>query len=261
MRHSLALILGALILAGPAPLLAQGVSGEDYGVITGPGLYRTCLERLASDPDGAFDMASEWRDRGGGVPARHCTALALIELGHPGEGAARLDELASDPGAGGAVLRAEILAQAGNAWLMEGEAGRAINSLTTAMGLEVGPETLALLTFDRGRAYALSGEFAEAAEDFTAVLALHPRFVEALVLRANALRAVGDFVRAREDVVAALTLAPEDPHALFEKGALDYLQGDTVSARTALVRSLALAPDGAVADAARAVLEKIEHGE
>ncbi|MEL7028537.1 MAG: NAD(P)-dependent oxidoreductase, partial [Pseudomonadota bacterium] len=56
---------------------------------------------------------------GGGAPARHCAALSLLALGAEEEAAARLEQLALRPDAGGEAARAAILGQAG--WRALGE--------------------------------------------------------------------------------------------------------------------------------------------
>src|ERR1700760_2074467 len=58
--------------------------------------YTTCMRLVASDPNTALESAGIWIVRGGGYPARDCQALAIVALGSPGEGAQRLDALASE---------------------------------------------------------------------------------------------------------------------------------------------------------------------
>ncbi|MCP5432073.1 MAG: tetratricopeptide repeat protein [Alphaproteobacteria bacterium] len=221
--------------------------------------YAHCLALLERNPEAAFSFASTWRDDGGGAPARHCVALALVDLGSPGEGASRLDDLAREADAGDAATRAQILSQAGNAWLLQGETGRAANSFTSALAvLPSGSPLAADLRLDRGRTFALLEDYPKAEEEFTAALAARPGFVDALVLRANAERAQGLYAKARADIASALALAPKNAQAWFERGTTDYLTGDIEGARAALGRSLSLEGEGPVADAARAVLQQIE---
>src|SRR5258708_30058261 len=53
--------------------------------------YQACVAAVDANAADAFEMASIWRDHGGGGPAEHCIALALIGLDEPGEAASRLD--------------------------------------------------------------------------------------------------------------------------------------------------------------------------
>ena len=45
--------------------------------------YDTCVAMIADDPARAEREAGDWARYGGGASARHCYALALIEVGAP----------------------------------------------------------------------------------------------------------------------------------------------------------------------------------
>ena len=252
-------LVAAALLAPPLDL-AQATGG-DYGVVTGSGRYEACLATVARDPDKGFDEALIWGDQGGGVPARHCAALALFELGHHGEAAKRLGDLAREPGAGAAGLRAQILSQAGHAWLLQGENAHAASEFTAAIDLAGEAPSLRFeLYYDRARAYLLDGKWLPAIDDLTTLLTARPRATDAFVLRARAYRGQGSLASARADAEAALALAPENAEAHFERGAALLLQGDRAAARADFIRTLRLSPEGPIADAARAALERIELG-
>lgn len=205
----------------------------DYGSVSGRGQYQMCLDRVATKPDEAFDIGSAWRDQGGGAPALHCIALALVELGHTGEAALRLEDLARAPGAGSVEIRVDILSQAGNAWLLEGQARRAISAFTAGIDLALTDEevTAGTLYFDRARAHGLIGEWQEAHDDLTRVLGDYPKYLSALVLRATALRQLGKPRAARQDIDTALRMSPDDPAALIERGILRAQEGAVDAAR------------------------------
>src|ERR1700758_5712734 len=64
--------------------------------------YRSCLSASNLNPGTALTDAEAWAKSGGGVPAQHCAALALVNLKHYAEAGSRLDQLAADrrvPGA------------------------------------------------------------------------------------------------------------------------------------------------------------------
>lgn len=75
-------------------------------------------------------------------------------------------------------------------------------------GLEVNIGHAELL-FERGLTYNSMGEFARAAEDFTAVLS-HGFHVESLIYRAAALVRLGDLRRAADDLSAVLDADPQN---------------------------------------------------
>ncbi len=67
---------------------------------------QTCLEQIDRDAEVAYQDGLSWMAKGNRPGARQCTALALIALGQEAEGAARLEELANAPDAGGLEARA-----------------------------------------------------------------------------------------------------------------------------------------------------------
>lgn len=214
-------VVALLVLAYPTQSHAQ----QD---LDGAARYRDCLRLVERDPDQAFDEALEWRSSGGGPAARHCEALALVELKLYGEAAVRLGDLADAPGAGGPEDRADLLAQAGNAWLLAGSGENAAIALTAALKLTPGEP---VLLADRARAYAAAEDFDAAEADLSQALTLVPDGFDYLVLRAGARRARGDLDGAVNDISQALSLKPNAPYALVERGSIRLAQGDEAGAR------------------------------
>ena len=73
---------------------AQAQESADY--ILAEQKYRACVETASSAPEQALADALTWRDTGGGLPARHCAALAMAWLGLYAEAAAEFEALAGD---------------------------------------------------------------------------------------------------------------------------------------------------------------------
>jgi regulator of sirC expression with transglutaminase-like and TPR domain len=205
-----------------------------------------CLALLRTDPEGALALASAWDRREPNEGARHCQALALLSLGEAVQAATRLEALASRSSAG-AVARAAVFAQATQAWLMAGDANRAVGAATLALTLT--PEDPAALT-DRALALGLLGRFAAAVQDLDDALRHAPDRVEALVFRAAAYRQLDRRQQALADVTRALMLDPGNAEALLERGILRQLQGDAAGAREDWERAITVAPDSAAADLA-----------
>ena len=84
--------------------------------------YEKCLSLANLNPTEALRSATEWSRAKGGAPAEHCLAMVLTELKRYPEAAARLDALGRAPDMGN--LRATVFDQAGNAWMLAGEAAR-----------------------------------------------------------------------------------------------------------------------------------------
>ena len=128
--------------------------------------YQACLSEVEKFPKNAFEDAIQWGREGGGGPAEHCAASALMALGLYADAAKRLEALAQSEKKG-PRLKAGILAQAGQAWLLADNATRAEAVATTA--LQLMPKAPALL-IARARARAERGDYAGAKADLDIAL-------------------------------------------------------------------------------------------
>jgi len=216
--------------------------------------YRTCITLVDKEPGQAFSNAIRWRDLGGDEGADHCAALALIRLEQYGEGANRLEKLATRSRRAPA-FRARILAQAGQAWLLAGDAKRAEAVATSALTLA--PNDTEIL-IDRAEARAQLADYKGALTDLDVSLSGKPGNVDALVFRATSKRFLGNFTGALADIEAALAINTIHPDALLELGILKRLAHDKPSARVAWLKLLAVAPTSVAAETARTNLEKMD---
>ncbi|MDZ4867136.1 MAG: hypothetical protein SGI91_07445 [Alphaproteobacteria bacterium] len=217
--------------------------------------YDLCLKKADRKPEEALEMATEALKAGGDPGAEHCAAVALVTLKQYGEAARRLDVLARKPSAGDTETRAQILGQAGNAWLLAGQPELATASLTAALSLMPGE---AEYLIDRARASALLKKWAAAESDLTSALAAEPGNVQALVLRASARRAQKNIKGAMGDVTQALLLDDKNVEALVERGLLRAAQGDKAGARQDFMAVLDKQPHSEAAASARMEIEKLE---
>lgn len=216
--------------------------------------YAQCMKLARSDPHAALTLADAWRRGGGAHPADHCAAVALIALGKYKEGATRLQALAKAMAKAPAGLRAGVLDQAGQAWLLSGDPGRAYAAAGQAVALAPGdPEIL----IDRAEAAAAAGHLDRALDDLDRVLQKDPNRVDALIYRAAAYRALDRLDPARSDIEKALAEAPHSPAALLERGNLRRLAGDRDGARRDWEEVGKVAPGSPEDMAARANLEKL----
>jgi regulator of sirC expression with transglutaminase-like and TPR domain len=227
---------------------ADVLSGDEFP-------YDQCLKKAERRPEEALDMANEAQRAGGDPGAEHCAAVALVTLKHYGEAARRLDLLARKPSAGNAEVRAQLLGQAGNAWLLAGQPELATASFTAALALMPGE---AEYLVDRARASAMLKKWTAAEADLSAALVAEPGNVSALVLRASARRAQKNIKGAIGDVTQALILEPDNVEALAERGLLRAAQGDRAGARQDFMAVLAKAPQSEAAASARMQIEKLE---
>lgn len=226
---------------------AQEVSAERQ--------YQECLDFALREPEPAFERASTWRDMGGGLPARHCVAVALFGLGNYDEAATRLEKLSGHRDAKDEALRAALLGQAGNAWMMAGKMERAHAALSA--GLEIMPDNVDLL-IDRSLVLAAAQNYWETVDDLNEALNIEPDQVDALVFRAAAYRYLDTLELAAEDVDRALAIAPGHISGLLERGNIRRLKGDIEGARADWLQIVTREPDSPAAEAARRNLERLD---
>lgn len=254
MRTGIPIVVSLTMAVAGTALAASPI---DNPALSGQSRYERCLDLARKKPQTAFDAALQWRDDGGGVPARHCVAVALVNLKEYGEAAYRLDKLAHNRDAGGAAMRAALLDQAGNAWMLAGQPHNAEASLSAA--LKLAPQE-ADLWADRARARAMKKDWRGAVLDLTAALTRAPQHPEWLVLRASARRALGHTKGAWADVNRALRLRPHFDEALVERGAMKFDAGDRKGARADWRKVIMEAPKSPAADAARLHIQQLELG-
>lgn len=217
--------------------------------------YERCMKLARKDPGAAQSLARAWHDRGGAHPAEHCDAVALIGLGKYQEAATRLEGLAQAMTTAPAALRADVLDQAGQAWLLSGDPMRAYAASGAAVALQ--PNDPDLLV-DRAEAAAAAGYLDKAVVDLDHVLKTDPGRVDALIYRASAYRALERLDPALADVEKALAQAPNSAPALLERGNIRRLEGDLAGARQDWERVGRLAPGSPADMAAKANIEHLE---
>jgi tetratricopeptide (TPR) repeat protein len=217
--------------------------------------YERCLNLAKTDPAAARDLAEHWLSRGGAHPADHCYAVALIGLAQYKEGATHLEALAKAMGHAPDSLRADVLDQAAQAWLLQGDPARAFADDTAALNLLPSEPSLLI---DRAEAAGSEGWFDKAVADLDKVLASDPDRVDALIYRASANRELGKLDIALIDIDKAVKLAPNSVSALLERGNILRLKGDLNDARRDWVRVSELAPGTASAEAAKNNIERLE---
>lgn len=217
--------------------------------------YQRCMALARAKPTEGFEAAITWRDEGGGPPARHCTAVALVGLGQLDEAAQRLEDLAQDMSGFGAKERAAVLEQAGQVWLRLGDGPHAHAALTAGLSLDDGNTGLWIR---RGEVMARAGAYWDAIDDFNEALARNSSSLDALIFRAAAYRLLDNPDLAAEDLASALVLDPSNPDALTELGMLRKDKGNRDGARQAWLAAINAAPGSPAADIARAAIERMD---
>ncbi|MGE0153153.1 MAG: tetratricopeptide repeat protein [Reyranellaceae bacterium] len=248
MKSASLLLVAVFVL----PLAAQAQSRKPSAPIDHSQQYTACMNLAKTRPREAYVSANAWYDRGGDQAAQHCAAIALFGMGDYVEAANRLDRLADGQAGGRNKLRAELYAQAGQAWLLASYPDKALVSQSNALALL--PDSVDFL-IDRALTYAGIDRLAEALRDLNRALALAPRRHEALTLRATVLRVGRQPEKAAADIDQAIRLNPNYPEAYLERG-LQRKAAQPALAREDFIKVLRLVPEGSdLAAEARKQLE------
>jgi tetratricopeptide (TPR) repeat protein len=203
--------------------------------------YADCMQQARREPLKALPLAEKWKAEGGGLGARHCVAVAMFGSGKHVPAALQLEQIEREMGSDRPGLRAELLAQAGQAWMEANQAENAAAAQSRA--LELRPQDVELW-IDRGLSFAAMQAWPRAISDFDHAIELEPYKVEIYVLRAAAWRNSGNPGRALADADRALTIAPDDPEILLERALALQTQGNHTAAAADLEKVLKRARAG-----------------
>jgi tetratricopeptide (TPR) repeat protein len=217
--------------------------------------YQACMGLLDRDAAGALDSAVAWEKQGGGDPARHCKALALIRTGQVEDGALELERVAEAMPQAKAPLAAELFAQAGQAWIKSGNPQRALYAQN--QGLKLNPKDVDLL-IDRALTFGSSGMYFEALDDLNDAAVLTPDNPDIYAMRAAAYRQLETPDLAQENIDHALKLSPSHPTALLERGYLRRAKGDLKGAREDWLTVIKVTPGTDTANEAQKNIEKLD---
>ena len=254
MRHA---ILIALVVLLPADLSLAQSRAPSLPIPANDGerqRYEACLKQAETDPRAALAEARAWRGSGG-LPARHCEAVALLHDGRALEAAGQFEAIAEAARERPAAIRAGLLAQAGRAWLELRDTARAEEVLTLA--IELAPSDVEL-RIDRAETRVAAGELWPAMDDLNRAIDLAPRRADIYALRAAAYRYVDSLELAFDDATRAIKLAPGLPDGWLERGIIHRQRGNLAGARHDWREVLLLDADGPAGEVARANIERME---
>lgn len=194
--------------------------------------YRECLDLARSDPAQAIDKATRWRGAGGGVPARHCLALAQGQKGDFAGASATLVSAAQAAEAEGDPHAADLWGQAANAAMLAQQTSVAITHFSAGIAVAGGePVRLAALLTDRASALVEANRTTEAKSDLIRATSLDPSAAGGWLLLATLERRLKDLPAAERAILEAAKREPNDPDIALEAGNIAGAQGRTDLAR------------------------------
>lgn len=230
-----------LALAGPA----QAVPAD----------LKSCLAAVRSDAKGAAQVAAAWRQRGGGLDAQSCEALALAAQENWAGAAQAFEQAAIEAERLKDVRRADLWVQAGNGWLAGGDPARARRAFDAALATNLlTPQLKGEAYLDRARAAVAGGDLAGGRTDIDQALELVPADPFAWYLSAALARRAGALKRAQSDIAKAVAMAPNEAPILLEAGNVAGTAGDIEAARRFYERAAKAAPGSEAGRAAEAAL-------
>jgi tetratricopeptide (TPR) repeat protein len=240
------------VLATPLPALAQPKEINPFAPTPNHlRRYTECMKLARQEPLKALPVAEKWMAEGGELGARHCVAIAMFEAGQYVQAARQLEAMERDMGGERPGIRAELLAQAGQAWTEVNQPEDAARAQSKALALKIDDPDLWV---DRGISYATLRQWPRAISDFERSLQLQAGNVETRVLLAAAWRNAGDPTRAIAEAERALRSSPDHSGALLERGFALLARGERTAANADFSRVLTLVPGTAEAKRAEAGL-------
>jgi len=233
---------------------------QDAPAVTDPAVQKRlteCMDLAAGNPSQGEAEAVRWRGEGGGYRARQCLGVAYANQERWAAAAGTFEDAAREAETAHEPRAADYWAQAGNAWLASGDAGKAKSALDAALasGVLTG-QPLGETYLDRARARVASGDLEGARDDLDRALVNAPDDPLGWLLSATLARRMNDIKRAKTDIDEALRRSPDDASVQLEAGNVAVVMGDQETARSAWKRVIELAPGSRMADAARAALEQ-----
>lgn len=218
-------------------------------------LHDRCVAFAQAHPKDGLERAKTWREQGGGFYADHCIAMALFQLHDFAQAAQIFEQLATATLGAPPQQRAQMLDQAGQAWLAARQPAQAKAAFDAAIALN---GDNADLRIDRAEAFADMQQYWDAIDDLNRATEIAPERAEAYIYRGSAYRHVDSRDLALDDVQHGLSLSPNSTMGLLERGILRRLAGDIAGARQDWQRVVELAPDSAEGSAAAVNLANLK---
>ncbi len=220
MLTAAALLIPIVLQAGAPAVTAAPALAPAHLTGNGDARFQQCVSLIDRSADRAYEEGMAWAAETHEIGGYRCAAMALAaQEGRAAEGARRLESLAVSISPEQTGLRAELLSQAGNAYLLAYDSSHARSAFTQAIAtMQSAPDQLPDLLIDRARAYAMERDYRHAEEDLSHSLDIRPNDGLALRLRASARMHQNAFDLAEADAQAAVNLDPTNVDALLMLG-------------------------------------------
>ncbi|MFZ4688170.1 MAG: tetratricopeptide repeat protein [Polymorphobacter sp.] len=239
-----------LLLLVASPALAAPMASDR-------GRYEACLALVKTEPVQAIATAQAWRIENGGVPARHCLALAQFAQRDYAAAWVSFDAAGTASEAAQDGQAVTIWSQAADAALIAGQPEPAVRFLDRAIaggGGSVSPRAEAALRVTRAEALVDLKRDKAAAVDLDTATKLDPDVRYGWLLKATLARRMRDFKTAEAAILAAAQREPDSADVQYEAGNIAAAQGNDSLARAAWLAAARADPDSPAGIAANKAL-------
>lgn len=237
-----------LFLIAATPVFAAPMASD-------AGRYQTCLALAKSEPNRGIEAAQAWRIEGGGVPARHCLALAQFGRQDYAEALKSYEAAAIASQAEGDGQTVSLWSQGADAAMIADKPDIAVRFLDNALKGDISPRAQASLRMTRAEALVDLKRPEEAAKDLDTATTLYPEVPFGWLLKATLARRMKDFKLAETAILKAAESDPDSADVQLEAGNIAAAQGKDQLARAAWLAAAQSSPDSAAGVAANKALK------
>jgi tetratricopeptide (TPR) repeat protein len=219
-------LLALLAVAAPSLALAAPMAGDKSR-------YESCLAMARATPQRGIESAQAWRIEGGGVPARHCLAIAQFGLRDYAEALKNFEAAALASAAAQDGQAVSLWAQGADAALIAAKPDLALRFLDEALKGDLSPKAAAALRVTRAETLVDLKRLGDAAADLETATTLDPGVRFGWLLKATLARRTGDLKAAEASILKAAEIDPGSAEVQLEAGNIASAQGNATLARAA----------------------------
>jgi tetratricopeptide (TPR) repeat protein len=216
--------------------------------------YAACLSMARATPERGIESAQAWRIEGGGVPARHCLAIAQFGVRDYAEALKSFEAAATASAAAKDGQAVSLWAQGADAALIAAKPDLALRFLDEALKGDLSPKAAAALRVTRAEALVDLKRPAEAMTDLETATTLDPATRYGWLLKATLARRTGDLKAAEAAILKAAEVDPDSAEVQLEAGNIASAQGNATLARAAWQAAADADPDSVAGKAATKAL-------
>jgi tetratricopeptide (TPR) repeat protein len=237
----------ALVLVG-APAIAAPMASDKSR-------YAACIAIAQAEPQRGIETAQAWRIEGGGIPARHCLALAQFTAKDYAAALASYEgaAIASDAAKDGQAVN--LWSQGADAAMLAGKPHAAVHFLDKALAGDLSDRAQASIRVNRAEALVDLKRYPEASADLDKATRLDPKVRYGWLLQATLARRMGDFKLAEAAILKAAEQEADSADVQFEAGNIAAAQGKDALARAAWLAAARADPDSPAGLAANKALQ------